>query len=336
MSIAFRILGEADADNALLVEIDSGQSVERLLFDCGEACLAGVPFTEILAIDHIFFSHFHMDHVGGFDTLFRALFNRSARANVIWGPPETSRIMHHRFQGYLWNLHEGFNVPWHVIDIHPGELRMSRFELQEAFAVAHDEGRRPWSNHIFKGAGFTLEAMTMDHRTPSMAYIVREPAKHHIDMTRVAALGLKPGSWMQALKDAPEGAGELAIEGSMHSVADLRRHLLVESAGDSIAYLTDFLLDESSIDRVAAALNGCRTLVCEGQYSRADVELADRHYHMTTVRSAALAKRAGAEQLILFHISDRYDRKGWIEMLREAREVFPNTRYPGHWELEEQ
>jgi ribonuclease Z len=33
MSIHFRILGTAWRDNALLVQFDSGQAVERLLFD---------------------------------------------------------------------------------------------------------------------------------------------------------------------------------------------------------------------------------------------------------------------------------------------------------------
>jgi ribonuclease Z len=33
MSIPFRILGTAGRDNALLVQVDSGQAVERLLFD---------------------------------------------------------------------------------------------------------------------------------------------------------------------------------------------------------------------------------------------------------------------------------------------------------------
>ena len=32
MSITYRILGAAGHDNALLVQLDSGQSIERLLF----------------------------------------------------------------------------------------------------------------------------------------------------------------------------------------------------------------------------------------------------------------------------------------------------------------
>ena len=62
------------------------------------------PFGEIQTIDHLFFSHLHMDHIGGFDTFFRCTFNRTAKENHIGGPPQTSTILHHRFQGFLWNL----------------------------------------------------------------------------------------------------------------------------------------------------------------------------------------------------------------------------------------
>lgn len=105
MSISFRILGKAGRDNALFVQVDSGQAVERLLFDCGDGCVSELPFADIQAIDHLFFSHLHMDHVGGFDSFFRCTFNRETKPNRIWGPPDTARILQHRFQGFLWNLH---------------------------------------------------------------------------------------------------------------------------------------------------------------------------------------------------------------------------------------
>jgi ribonuclease Z len=63
MSISFEILGAPGRDNALFVRIDSGQSIERLLFDCGDGCLNSVPFSEIQAIDHLLFSHLHMDQL---------------------------------------------------------------------------------------------------------------------------------------------------------------------------------------------------------------------------------------------------------------------------------
>lgn len=333
MSITFNVLGSAGRDNALLVQVDSGQQIERLLFDCGEGCLTDVPFADIQAIDHLFFSHLHADHVGGFDSFFRCTFNRESRPNRIWGPPETSRIMQHRFQGFLWNLHGNMCGTWHVADVGAGEIRTTRFELNEAFAVAHDEGLRSHEATIVDGVGFSVQALTMDHRTPTLAFIVREKARWNIDTTKMASLGLRPGPWLKQLKENPGSTGSVMVGGSERSLAELRALLLVETPGDSIAYLTDFLLDEAVIERLSAHLQGCRTIVCEGQYRHADLELAQRNFHMTTQLSATLAKKSQAGELILFHLSDRYERDDWLDMLAEARRVFPNTRYPTAWKL---
>jgi len=333
MSISFRILGSAGGDNALLVQIDSGQTVERLLFDCGEGCLTDVPFADVQAIDHLFFSHLHMDHVSGFDSFFRGTFNRATKPNRIWGPPETARILQHRLQGFLWNLHAELSASWLVSDVHPEEIRTAGFEAREAFAISHDKGTRPYDRIILEGAGFTVEAITMDHRTPTLAYIVREKPRRNIDTPRLASLGLRPGAWLKELKESSPDSGTVIIDGIPHSKEELREQLLVETPGDSIAYLTDFLLDEPAMERLAAVLRGCRVMVCEGQYRHADLDLARKHFHMTTVLSATVAQRAQVEELVLFHVSCRYDSSQWVEMLREASAVFPKVHYPPHWGL---
>jgi ribonuclease Z len=334
MPITYRVLGAPGRDNALLVHIDSGQAVERLLFDCGEGCLTELPVADVQAIDHLFFSHFHMDHVAGFDSFFRCNYGRDTKPNRIWGPPESARIVQHRFQGYLWNLHEEMAATWLVADVHPGEVRTTRFELREAFAVAHDVGARPFERNLCEGAGFIVEAIPMEHRTPTLAYVVREKPRHNIDTARLAALGLRPGPWLKQLKDPAVGPGEVVINGATHSLEQLRRELIVESPGDAVAYLTDFLLDEPDLERLIKTLRGCRTVICEGQYRHTDLDLARKNYHMTTVLAATLAQRAGVGELVLFHLSDRYNRAEWTVMLREARQVFPNARYPAHWNLE--
>jgi ribonuclease Z len=68
MSITYQVLGGPSKDNALLVRVDSGQKIEYLLFDCGEGCLEKVPIRTVQEIDHLFFSHLHMDHIAGFDS----------------------------------------------------------------------------------------------------------------------------------------------------------------------------------------------------------------------------------------------------------------------------
>ena len=335
MSIRYDVLGDAGRDNALLVRVDSGQAFERLLFDCGDGCLDGLSIAEIQALDGVCFSHFHMDHVAGFDSFFRCTFNRSAKANHVYGPPGTARIMQHRFQGFLWNLYEEMSGTWYVHDVDEGTIQDYRFELSQAFREAHDEGARDMGDGISSGEGYRVEALTMDHRTPSLAYIIREKPKVNIDTKKLASAGFRPGPWMRDLKDASLESDGILIDGVAHPVEKLRSELLVETEGESLAYLTDFLLDQSAMDRLTDALRGCRTVVCEAQYRDSDLELARKNFHMTTVLSATLAEKSGVHELLLFHLSDRYDRETWIDMLREAREIFPNTRYPGSWHLDD-
>lgn len=330
MAIRFKVLGAAGRDNALWVEVDSGRSIRRLLFDCGEGCLAGLAQAEVQVIDHLFFSHYHMDHVAGFDAFFRTNFDREGRPNRIWGPPGSGRILQHRFQSYLWNLHEGLNATWRVSDIEEDEVRTWRYELPEAFEVAHEEAAVSRDGAlVLDEEDFTVEALTMDHRTPSMAYRVTEKTRWNIDPAALEALAIRPGAWLKSLKDPRELPDDAMVEG--RPAGELREKLLVPTPGDSVAYLTDFLMDDAAAELLEAWLAGCKTVVCESQYRAADLELALKNYHMTSVQGAAVAKRTGVEELVLIHVSSRYTWDEWAALLEEARAVFPGARFPDGW-----
>jgi len=334
MSLSLQVLGKAGRDNALLVRIDNGQTISRLLFDCGDGCLNELSFAEIQAIDHLFFSHLHMDHVGGFDNFFRCTFNRAAKSNHVWGPPGTSKILQHRFLGFLWNLHEGQEVSWQVHDLSEQVVATERFELAEAFAHAHDEGNHCYERTILSGPGFTVDALLMDHGTPSVAYVVRETPRANIDTSKLTALGLSPGPWLKRLRGPRADAAEmLEVGGASRRVAELQDALLTVTPGESVAYLTDFLLDETAVDRLAETLHGITTVICECQYRHVDLELAQRNRHMTTTLAATVARRANVGRLILFHLSDRYRLEEWRAMLEEARAVFPATSFPEAWTI---
>jgi ribonuclease BN (tRNA processing enzyme) len=100
MSISYDILGEPGRDNALLVTVASGQSQHRLLFDCGEGCLSRISISHIQAIEAVFFSHFHIDHIAGFDTFLRMNWARPDTPVRIFGPPGAVEVVHHRLRGY--------------------------------------------------------------------------------------------------------------------------------------------------------------------------------------------------------------------------------------------
>jgi len=331
MTIRFEVLGERSRDNALFVTVDSGQKRSSLLFDCGDGCLSGLGFGAIQSIDALFFSHLHMDHIGGFDSYFRCNFDRTAKPNLIWGPKETSAILQHRFQGFIWNLIEEKAGSWIVREIDADTINSSRFELHEAFSVRHDAGHEPFEQTVLTTPEFSVDAFIMDHGIDSIAYLVREAARLNVDTEKMKRSGLKPGPWVQALKSPGTDEGPIDVNGTSMSVSALRADLLVETHGDSIAYLTDFYLDETEIMRLAPSLQQCQTLVCEAQYRHADLDLARKNHHMTVTNTAKLAREAGVSSLVLFHISERYDLAEQQELLAEAQAIFPNTAFPAHW-----
>lgn len=119
MAIQYQVLGQPSRDNALFVEINTGQAVHRLLFDCGEACLRDLSIAQIQAIDGLFFSHFHIDHIAGFDGFLRSNYNREDRPVRIWGPAGAAEIIQHRLQGVTWNLVADEPGEFVVTEIHP-------------------------------------------------------------------------------------------------------------------------------------------------------------------------------------------------------------------------
>jgi ribonuclease Z len=334
MSLSFQVLGRAGRDNALLVEVDSGQALSRLLFDCGDGCLWDLPFGAIQGIDHLLFSHLHMDHVGGFDTFFRCTYNRTAKPNHVWGPPDTGAILQHRFRGFLWNLHEGQEVSWRVHDFHAAQVTTQRFELAEAFAQAHAEGPRLYEGTFLEGPGFTVAALLMCHGTPSIASVVRETGRVNVDTAMLAKLGLRPGPWLQRVRGPRASDTEtIDVGGTPRRLVELQDALLRTTPGDSVAYLTDFRLDASAEEQLTEVLRGVTTVVCESQYRHADLDLARRNYHLTATQAATVARRAGVSRLVLFHLSDRYRPEEWRELLTEAQAIFPATMFPDHWEF---
>lgn len=336
MAISFQVLGAAQRDNALFVRVDSGQAIARLLFDCGERCPTALPISDLLALDHLLFSHQHMDHIAGFDTLFRRIYNRPDRPVEVWGPPGTGTIMHHRFRGFQWNLIEGQPGTWLVHDLAAQRRETWRFEATEGFTTAHALGTQTLDGPCINTPAFTVEALTMNHSTPSLAYVVREQTRVNIDPARLAEWGLRPGAWLQQVKERQaDEESDLEIDGVRHRLDALRATLLVETPGESLAYLTDFILDDSARERLLPVIKGCTTLVCESQYLQADQELAVRNYHMTATQVADLARRAGVGQLLLIHVSERYRHDELPVLLAEAQAVFPNTSFPEHWEIGE-
>ncbi len=333
MAITYRVLGGPGQDNAVFARLTGRREHFRLLFDCGEGCPQQLDLRDVLGMDALCFSHLHMDHVAGFDAFFRVTFARPTKPVEVYGPPETGRIMHHRFRGFLWNIYQQDLGTWYVSDIDPKRISRLRFEAHEAFATAHPAGERTHMGGVIERRDFRVEALLLNHHTPSAGYILREAPRVNVDAAALERLGLAPGPWIEQVKYPAPGVSMVDVAGEARDVEALRRDLVTDTPGDSLAYLTDFLLDEDTLARLVTVLHGVQTVVCESQYLAADAELARRHHHLTAPQAAELARAASAGALILFHVSDRYGPDGWRAMLSEARAVFPDTRFPEHWNI---
>jgi ribonuclease Z len=79
----------------------------------------------------------------------------------------------------------------------------------------------------------------MDHGTPSAAYVVREAPRVNVDPARLAALGLRPGPWLQRVRGPRADYAEtIEVGGQPRRVRELQESLVTVTDGDSVAYLS--------------------------------------------------------------------------------------------------
>ena len=331
MSIEYQIIGKPGKDNALFVRLNSGTKMYRFLFDCGEKTLEELKQHDVKGTDYIFFSHLHIDHTAGFDYFFRRNYDRD-KPIFIWGPDDTSEILHHHLLGYKWNLVGDKGGNWFITDIKDKSQIQFYLKFPDAFSYKILVGKKDVKENLYGTKNFVIKSIRLDHIIPSIGYYLVEKPSHNIIPEKLDKLKLPQGNWLEKLKDfSIEDSENIEIEKRIFSLGELRKELLETTKGDSIAYLTDFILDNDSKEKLIRFLEGCDTLVCESQYLNKDIQLADANYHLTAMQAATIAKESGVKKLILFHISERY-KKNLKEVLNEARKIFGNTFFPENWE----
>ncbi len=343
MSIDWKILGKPGEDNAILLTVDTGQSIHMLLVDCGERVLSTLKIGQIQSIEQICFSHLHMDHVAGFDTFFRHNYNRPDTPVSVWGPEQTLEKLHHRFRSFVWNLHHNQAGEWIVREVTGAisdsqlEMNTSRYFTREAFETEHRLPSQSLKDGVaIHSTAFEMKVLPLPHHTiPSLAYHFREAPKMNVDPGKLRDSGLTPGPWLQSLLDESKQADEVLASGNDEmTIGEWRKRLLIETPGESVACLTDFRVEPETDewDRLIEWLNDTDTLICECQYRKTDASLARKNGHMTTDLVGQLARETGAKKLVLQHLSRRYSHKEWQEMRDEVRTEFAETHFPESWE----
>jgi ribonuclease Z len=258
---------------------------DYLLFDCGEGTQRQMMrYGTGFAVDHLFVTHLHGDHVLGIPGLLQTFdFNDRERPVAIHTPTGT--------RGNVKQLIEANGTvpsyPVRINEISAGDTVLSRPEYE-------------------------VRAIATDHRCASVGYVLAEDdRKGEFDREKAEeVLGIPPGPKYSKLHrgEAIEHDGRTIEPGEV--VGPPR-------PGRTFVYTGDTLPTNS----VVAASEGADLLVHDATFAEDRRDRAEATAHSTAREAAEVARDAGVRTLALTHISTRY--AGQADKLgAEAREVF--------------
>jgi ribonuclease Z len=315
-----RLLNGPTGDPALLVTLRwQGRA---LLIDLGR--IDRTPAARLLPIEAVFVSHAHMDHFMGFDQLLRIFLARDTTLRL-YGPAGIADHVAGKLAGYTWNLTEDYAFILEVTEI-ADTLTTWRFAARRRFAREPVGSPRSFDGVVVVDPAFTVEATPLDHKIVCLAYAVTEPMHLNVRPDALAASGLRPGPWLNALKHAvrtgaPDDTPITVAPGQQRPLGALRAALLTVTRGQKVAYVVDTLFSPANAARVVRLAADADLFFCEAPFLEADLDQASRRYHLTARQAGALARAARVRRLEVFHFSPRYEGR-YGDILAEARAEF--------------
>jgi ribonuclease Z len=298
---------------------------DALLFDLGR--IERLSPGHCLRLSYVCVSHTHMDHFMGFDQLLRLTLPRD-RELTFCGPPGLIDNIAGKLAGYTWNLTAAYTFRVIVVERHPQRLLRAAFRASTGFAREPLADVSAAPERLVEEAAFRIETATLDHRIPCLAFCVSEPSHLNVRTDVLTARRYRPGPWLSQLKTAMR-TGALGqpidvpgAEGTVRLAAgELARDLVVEQAGQRIAYVVDTRFDAANASAIIALARAADVLYAEARFLDADRDEADKRYHLTARQAGFLARAAGVRRLEVFHFSPRY--QGMAQAFQaEARAEF--------------
>ncbi|QJC96738.1 Ribonuclease Z [Bacillus mojavensis] len=259
------------------------------LFDCGEATQHQILHTSIKPrkIEKIFITHMHGDHVYGLPGL---LGSRSFQGGedelTVYGPKGIKAFIE-------------------------TSLAVTKTHLTYPLVIQEIE-----EGAVFEDDQFIVTAASAIHGVEAFGYRVQEKdVPGSLKAALLKEMNIPPGPVYSKIKK-----GEIVTleDGRTINGEDF---LEPPKKGRAVVFSGDTRVS----DKIKELARDCDVLVHEATFSKDDVKLAFDYFHSTTEQAAVTAKEAGAKQLILTHISARYQGEASLELQKEAAAVFPNS-----------
>jgi len=264
---------------------------ELFLFDSGEGTQVALRKLNLRwkKISVIFVSHTHADHVTGIPGLLM-LSSQVDRDDPLYiiGPPRIA---------------EYIDYSRRVLDMYIN------------YEIVVKEISEPGIVH--EGEGFRVRCFPLRHTKPCFGYTMEEdPRPGEFHPGKAEALGVPRGPLWSRLQ---KGETVQATDGREVFPKDV---LGPTRSGRKFSFVTDSL----AFPEISREVAGSDLFVCEGMFERELAEDAHSKKHMTAEEAARIAAAAGnIKKMALIHYSPRYTEFNLKQLLREAREIFPNT-----------
>ncbi|MFX1256381.1 MAG: ribonuclease Z [Promethearchaeota archaeon] len=284
-----------------------------LLFDCGEDLQrrfidAGLKFNKPLKI---LISHFHGDHIIGLPgLLFRfGLIERTAPI-TIFGPPNLFLYLylHRKILGLKTNY------PIKIIEINHNNNTLTIFEGLNSEIPQEEISLK--DNIINETNRYFIKYALVNHSTITYAYsFLEKPRYGKFNPERARELGIPESRlWKKLQKGLKIEFNGKIIDPVKEGVVGPKR------PGRKVTFSGDTMPCETLIDLGKDS----DILIHEATFSVELAEIAKEKKHSTSVDAAYDAKKMNAKQLILTHISSRYQEDA-KKLLEDAKVIFPNT-----------
>jgi ribonuclease Z len=275
-----------------------------------------------------------MDHFMGFDRLVRVLIGREKVLTVV-GPSGIADRVEAKLASYTWNLVENFenNLSLVVVEKKKDCHEFAKFDLNKGFARTQISSSPP-SPFVACLPGFIVEAAILDHKIDCLGFALWEPYRINILKVALADKGLETGPWLAQFKkalhekappDTPVTARTADKKEKTFTLGQLQKDLVKISPGQKLAYITDAAPTEANEQIITGLCRDADMVFIEAAFLEKDAALAKKRGHLTAALAGRLAALANAKNLVVFHFSPRYSKRGH-ELADEAMKAFKENR----------
>ena len=259
---------------------------ETILFDCGEGTQRQLIYAKIspMKISKIFITHYHGDHILGIPGLLQSMNFRGRESKLTIYGPKGLDDLRQAISN-LGFPNFDFPLEWVEID----------------------------SGTIIENEEYIIKAQRVKHNTLTLAYSVEELKKPRFLRQKAIDLGVPVGPDFGKLHNGiPVEVNGKIIRPEQVLGPPRKGHKLTYS-GDTVPCeeMIEFAKDST-------------LLIHESTYKVEDRDKAELHAHSTSADAAEIALYSNSKELILTHISTRYNDVS--DILAEAKEIFENTK----------